>query len=83
LVVVVVPVRRPTVPVLQLLIVLVRRRRAVMVTGGRADHGVVPATRRRFELGIVQPSAADADATAIVRRRRRFDQTVARITIDG
>jgi len=74
-VVMVVPVRRPTVPVLQLLVVLVRRRRTMMVPGRRTDHGVIPATRR-FKLGIVPAAAA-------VVRRRRFDQTVARVTIDG
>jgi len=80
------PVRRPTVPILQLLIVVVvvrlRRRTVMMVPGGGGGGNVVPAPRW-FQGGGIAMHATTADhrrSTAIVRR---FNQTVARITIDG
>lgn len=70
MVLLVMPVRRPTVPVLQLLIVLVRRRRTLVMVPGRGDS-VVPAPLRFVQYGgsiIVQHAAA---AAAIVSCRGR------------
>jgi hypothetical protein len=78
-VVVMVPVGRPAIPILQVLVVLVRRGRlttVIVVSDSRCPNDRVVPTLRRFQDGIVYTTTGPAVV-------RRFDQTVACVAIDG